>query len=50
MLASGIIAVELMEALLLSHGGLKLMLQEFSIPEKIADTYVKGLMAGCSFA
>lgn len=46
-LASGTIAVELTgSAAIQSHGGLKLILQEFSIPEDIADTYIKGLMAG----
>lgn len=46
-LASGTIAVELSGgAAVQPHGGLKLMLQEFSIPEEIADTYIRGLMAG----
>lgn len=46
-LASGTIAVELAgTASIHSHGGLKLVLEQFNIPQNIANTYTSGLKAG----
>lgn len=46
-LAGGIIAVELAgTASVKPHGGLKVVLQDFNIPESVAERYTRGLIAG----